>query len=731
MVGPDLSGTVLNGRYRLGALLGMGGMGQVYRGTHLTLGRTVAIKILPAHIGQDPRSRARFAREARAVAKIAHRNVVQIMDYGDSPDGPVYFVMEFLEGRDLGGLLRHEGRLPWPRTRHLLLQAISALGAAHAYGIVHRDIKPNNCFVLDLPHEGHTDVVKLLDFGIAKILTPDEYQDSSPPKQLTGTGEIVGTASYMAPEQARGEPLDPRSDVYSLGIMAYEMLTGRVPFTGANAIQIVTRHLYDRPEPLRTFVPDLDPEVEAIVLRAIAKDPRHRFDSMAAMQSEILAIRSAGSSTVHMRALASNGSARVDGGAMARVSGMRDDVTVMLRKPSSWDSGANAHEDEDSFEAAVTPKSPVLRPRFGEPFPLRAKGDEALADEVREDEAREGEARDDEALEDEEREVEVPPEPETPSAPKSIEVQSSRARLALQQNPSDIDELEDGTTKAHVSGGRPAIEDELPALDLIRSAVCPSEDLTIEDDVVAARVGVQEEPVTTRWRGWRGVIYVVLLSFLAGGILVGAWMFPRELRPKPAPAEAAALTDTREPSEPSRTPASPRDVVVPAVPDHAVARGAEELEPGAREAPDRVDLPTEESPATSPEAPVPAPTETTTSADASPKAGEVRAATKTRADTRAKPSHTSEDCATRRKQAKEAHDLGEYKPAIELTELASCWPASQQNNRILIRIEAMINKKDFVGCVRTGEGIKHPKIEKITSECRSRLESSKTGTKNQ
>ena len=272
MMGSDLSGIVLDGRYRLVSLLGAGGMGHIYEGTHFALDRRVAIKVLPSELSTDARFRARFSREARAVARITHRNVVQIMDFGETPTGLVYFVMEFLEGRDLGAVLRDTGRLPWPRARHLLLQAASALKAAHAHGIVHRDIKPGNCFVLDLPHEGLVDVVKLLDFGIAKVLDGTPLTLSP----LTG-GDIVGTASYMAPEQAQGEPLDARSDVYSLGIMAYEMLTGQVPFVGVNFVHVVTRHIHDRPAPLHRVVPDIIPDVEELVLRGARQGPGQSF----------------------------------------------------------------------------------------------------------------------------------------------------------------------------------------------------------------------------------------------------------------------------------------------------------------------------------------------------------------------------------------------------------------------------------------------------------------------
>ncbi|MCX4247882.1 serine/threonine-protein kinase [Paraliomyxa miuraensis] len=278
----DLTGSILDRRYRITGLLGRGGMGYVYDAMHMALDHRVAVKVLHPRYAYEQRFRERFLQEARAASKIRHRNVVEIKDFGETPDDSVYFVMEYLDGHDVGFELKQHGVLPWSRTRGILLQAASALHAAHLKEIIHRDIKPGNCFLTRGDDGEDGDRVKLLDFGIAKVGS-DQHADAQG-KGLTGTGEVFGTASYMAPEQARGEQLDARSDMYSLGIMAYEMLTGEVPFTGINAIHVITRHLNDPPEPLRSLVPEIPAAVESVVLRMIAKDAKDRYPSMAAVE---------------------------------------------------------------------------------------------------------------------------------------------------------------------------------------------------------------------------------------------------------------------------------------------------------------------------------------------------------------------------------------------------------------------------------------------------------------
>jgi serine/threonine protein kinase len=284
----DLTGSVLDRRYRITRLLGEGGMGHVYEALHVVLDQVVAVKVLHPRYAYEERFRERFLQEARAASRIQHPNVVVIKDFGDTPEGSVYFVMEYLQGCDLGAELKEHGAMPWARARGILLQAASALHAAHVSRIIHRDIKPANCFLTRDEHTGGFDMVKLVDFGIAKV--GGEPHAEGQDKKLTGTGEVFGTASYMAPEHARGEPLDARSDVYSLGVMAYEMLVGRVPFSGGNSIHVITRHLSEAPKPLRSHDPEIPEAVEALVLRMLAKDPGDRCASMVEVEEALLAI---------------------------------------------------------------------------------------------------------------------------------------------------------------------------------------------------------------------------------------------------------------------------------------------------------------------------------------------------------------------------------------------------------------------------------------------------------
>ena len=284
----DLTGITLDARYRLTRLMGAGGMGQVYEGVHDTLDRKVAVKVLLPRFAYDERFRERFLREAKAASKVRHPNVVEILDFGTTPNDSVYFAMEFLEGRDLRILLHQDGPLKWSRARHLLLQMTAAFTAAHEAKIIHRDIKPANFFVLD--RHGLRDFIKVLDFGIAKVASDPSREDNSLAQSLTGTGEIFGTAKYMAPEQAFGASDDPRVDVYSLGVVAYEMLTKQVPFKGVSAFEIITRHVNDTPRPLRELVPDIPPAVEAVVLRAMGKKPEDRYASMDALGEAFAAI---------------------------------------------------------------------------------------------------------------------------------------------------------------------------------------------------------------------------------------------------------------------------------------------------------------------------------------------------------------------------------------------------------------------------------------------------------
>lgn len=277
---PDLIGQVLADRYRVDDVLGDGGMGRVYGGTHVTLRKAVAIKVLKHELSSDRTLVERFLREARAASMIGHENVVDIVDFGHIPNGSVFFVMEKLVGRDLGALLDAEGRITWIRTRNIALQIARALHAAHAIGVIHRDMKPGNIFLIQ--RRGDDEYVKVLDFGIAKIDDPDG-------NVLTRAGSVFGTAAYMAPEQASGSAVDGRTDIYALACVMFEMLTGRLPFPGNNFVKILSQHIKEPPPRLRDVEPkaDVTDQVEALLQRALAKRPEDRFPDMGAFARAI------------------------------------------------------------------------------------------------------------------------------------------------------------------------------------------------------------------------------------------------------------------------------------------------------------------------------------------------------------------------------------------------------------------------------------------------------------
>jgi serine/threonine protein kinase len=280
-----LSGTVLESRYELGRVLGAGGMGAVYEAKHLRLERAVAIKVLrPVFVGHDEYIK-RFLREAKVASKIRHRNVVEIHDYGEAAGGLLYSVMELLRGQDLDQFLQVQPgqRLSWTRASGLLIQVASGLKAAHTAGIIHRDVKPANCF-LTTDDDGEP-LIKVVDFGIAKAESAEHTQ------QLTGTAEVLGTPSYIAPELVLTKsPASPRSDIYSLGVVAYRMLTGRMPFTGDTPFQVLHNACFEPVPPLRGHVPDLSPAVEAFVLQMLAKAPGERPQDMQAVRDALAAL---------------------------------------------------------------------------------------------------------------------------------------------------------------------------------------------------------------------------------------------------------------------------------------------------------------------------------------------------------------------------------------------------------------------------------------------------------
>lgn len=268
-VSDPLVGRMLDGKYLIEAQLGEGGMGRVYRARHEMLDRTVAVKVLNEEMRADSRTAERFRREAQAAARLEHPNAVTIHDFGVTDEGNAYLVMELLKGSSLREILLRSGRLTLDRTAEVIEQVGSAIDRAHQAGIVHRDLKPDNIMV-EARADG-TYSAKVLDFGIAKL--KDRAETAS---NLTATGTVLGTVAYMSPEQCRGTEIDGRSDIYSLGVVLYEMVTGRVPFSSMTPSAIVAGHVSDPPPPPRTFHPDLPAAVEELILAALAKRPDDR-----------------------------------------------------------------------------------------------------------------------------------------------------------------------------------------------------------------------------------------------------------------------------------------------------------------------------------------------------------------------------------------------------------------------------------------------------------------------
>jgi serine/threonine protein kinase len=285
------------GKYKLHEIVGRGGMGVVYRGEHVYIGKEVAVKILHDGYGGREESVKRFLREARAASLINHPNIVDVTDFGKSSDGTVFFVMELLLGEALDIVLQRDRRLDLMRAITIVNQMAGALGSAHSKGIVHRDLKPENVMLIrregrrelirqinddDGPHtvserEKAFDFVKILDFGVAKVRDPDANE-----ARVTQQGIVFGTPEYMAPETARVGISDPRTDIYALGIMFYEMLTGMVPFTGETPVDVMLKIVSQPVIPPREKAPDCEitPEAERLIMKCLSKDPRQRHQTM-------------------------------------------------------------------------------------------------------------------------------------------------------------------------------------------------------------------------------------------------------------------------------------------------------------------------------------------------------------------------------------------------------------------------------------------------------------------
>jgi eukaryotic-like serine/threonine-protein kinase len=269
---------LLGGRYQLGEVLGYGGMAEVHRGRDQRLGRDVAVKVLRADLARDPGFQMRFRREAQNAAALNHPAIVAVYDTGEETDGATplpYIVMEYVGGRTLKEVLAAERRLMPERALEITADICAALDFSHKNGIVHRDIKPGNVMLTP------TGTVKVMDFGIARAV-------ASGTSTMTQTSAVIGTAQYLSPEQARGESVDARSDVYSTGCLLYELLTGQPPFTGDSPVSVAYQHVREDPIPPSHVNPDVSPVIDSIVLKSMAKNPANRYQSAGDMRADLL-----------------------------------------------------------------------------------------------------------------------------------------------------------------------------------------------------------------------------------------------------------------------------------------------------------------------------------------------------------------------------------------------------------------------------------------------------------
>ena len=291
---PDpLLGRSIAGKFAIESLIGRGAMGSVYKARQVALDKFVAIKVMRDDTSKDLAYAARFQREARAASRLDHPNSIQVIDYGEEPDGLLYIAMEYLDGVDLFRVIEDQGALPAARVVDILSQVLAALAVEHDTGVVHRDLKPENIMVLTrADDEGRPrDLVKVCDFGIAKILDvePRPAQREGVGRAATTQGLVVGTPEYMSPEQCRGEALDARADLYSVGVILYQLLVGRVPFEGNTPIDVVVKHVAEEPTPPSKIDPRVSPKLEAVCLKAMRKKRDERHASAREMRAELRA----------------------------------------------------------------------------------------------------------------------------------------------------------------------------------------------------------------------------------------------------------------------------------------------------------------------------------------------------------------------------------------------------------------------------------------------------------
>ena len=350
---------LLLGRYQITRRIGQGGMGAVYEATHKLIGKRVAVKVLLDKYAQKSQVVARLEQEARLASSIGHENIIDITDFGQTGDGRTFVVMEFLEGESLGAALAREGRMDEQRAIDIGYQIASALAAAHQKGVIHRDVKPDNVFLLERRGK---DYVKVVDFGISKSIRPGEGADSESPR-LTQTGMVLGTPLYMSPEQARGdEELDHRIDIYALGVILYELVTGEVPFKGSNYLSIISQVINEEPTPPRDLRPELSSELESVIMKALSKNRGERYQTMEEIAEDLAALRADdGASTARARITASrfrrSRRSRSWLQVLAWVAGIAVVISAVVVTVSIWAS------DERGESVATTGATPVFDAR--------------------------------------------------------------------------------------------------------------------------------------------------------------------------------------------------------------------------------------------------------------------------------------------------------------------------------------------------------------------------------
>ena len=331
----SLVGQTLAGKYSIEELIKTGGMGSVYRGKHVLMDKRVAIKVLRPSLASDDVVVARFSREAKAASRISHPHAVSVTDFGEAENGVVFLVMEYLDGQTLKEIIRNEGPMPLARAVEIMRQVSGALDAAHHQGVVHRDLKSDNIM---LSETNGGDWAKVLDFGIAKIKEPEGTRDHD----ITAPNLVIGTPQYMSPEQcSQTGPIDARSDVYSLGVILYEMLAGRVPFTGESSTVIMMKQVQDTPPSVLAARPDLPKPIGELVERALAKKPADRFQTAGALF-----------------------------GALSAIAADAPAVTTLPATPDTVANEAVKVEDEADEVTVVRPREPLIVPRSRQEIPL-------------------------------------------------------------------------------------------------------------------------------------------------------------------------------------------------------------------------------------------------------------------------------------------------------------------------------------------------------------------------